>query len=606
VRAEAEGAAGQIKRLERCISDLVSIQALPATWAGLEPPQIVQSLLDGLMRLLPLDLIYAHWHAPIGGVPVENLRMIRTELSSEDSDAVCKMIRHWFGDAPYTLPGALRQSIADQEFELVPVRLGLHGELGFIVAGSQRSDFPSQTEKLMLGVAANQASVGLHEARLLSEQRRVAIELDERVAQRTAEIHLSNERLREEIAERKRAEDELRASEAKYRVVVETASDAVISMDEHGVIILANRATKWIFGYEPEELIGRSLTSLMPKPMRRLHETGYTRYVETGERRLDWQGTELVALRANGEEFPVEVSFAEMTAAGQKVFTGFIRDISEKKMADAALAKAKAELANVARITSLGELTASIAHEVNQPLSGIVMNASTCLRMLNGDPPNVEGARETARRTIRDGNRASDVITRLRTLFSRKEITFGPVDLHEAAREVVALSLSDLERNEIIVREERIEELPPVMGDRIQLQQVILNLLRNASDAMTDVHDRPRLLSIGCAVEDGQVSLNVRDTGSGFDSKVAEKLFQSFYTTKEDGMGIGLSVSRSIIEAHGGRLWGAVNDGPGSTFGFSIPCDPDLLKSKQWKALSSKKPAAIPKYNRRRQPHNAS
>ncbi|MGC2403015.1 MAG: PAS domain S-box protein [Acidobacteriaceae bacterium] len=598
--AEKEAGADQVKRLQRCINDLVSLLALPASWSGLEPPQIVESLLDGLMRLLALDLAYAYWSAPIDSIPVEILRVARAELSFADSDGICRTIRQCVGDTPDSLADFLPQSIADQEFRLVPVRLGLHGELGLIVAGSQRPDFPSQTEKLILSVAANQAAIGLHEARLLSEQRRVAVDLDERVAERTREIQRSNIKLRKEIAERRRAEHELRRSEAKHRVVVETASDAVVSMNEAGVIILANAATKRIFGYEPEELIGRPLTLLMPESLRGLHENGYKRYVASGQKRVSWQGTEFMALRASGEEFAVEVSFGEMTADDQKIFTGFIRDISEKKLADAALAKARAELANIARITSLAELTASIAHEVNQPLSGIVTNASTCLRMLSGDPPNIDGARETARRTIRDGNRASDVITRLRTLFSRKEINFEIVDLKEAAREVVALSLSELQRNEIIVRQEFADALPPVKGDRIQLQQVILNLLRNASDAMTGVHDRPRLLSVGLAREDDQVSLRVRDTGAGFDPKVAEKLFESFYTTKHDGMGIGLSVSRSIVEAHGGRLWGAVNDGPGSTFGFSIPCAPSSGEERTVSAHSSERPEAIPKYNRRR------
>jgi signal transduction histidine kinase len=217
-------------------------------------------------------------------------------------------------------------------------------------------------------------------------------------------------------------------------------------------------------------------------------------------------------------------------------------------------------------------LTASIAHEVNQPLSGIITNASTCLRMLNGDPPNIEGARETVRRTIRDGNRASDVVTRLRTLFSKKEFTPEPMDLNEATGEVIALSLSDLQRNRVTLRSELADDLPSVTGDRVQLQQVILNLIRNASDAMTTVEDRPRELIIRTERDDcDRVRLSVKDAGIGFDAKSADKLFEAFYTTKKDGMGIGLSVSRSIIEAHRGRLWAVPNDGPGATFSFSIP-----------------------------------
>jgi signal transduction histidine kinase len=217
-------------------------------------------------------------------------------------------------------------------------------------------------------------------------------------------------------------------------------------------------------------------------------------------------------------------------------------------------------------------LTASIAHEVNQPLSGIVTNASTCLRMLAADPPNLDGARETARRTIRDGHRASEVITRLRGLFGRKDVGTEPVDLNEATREVVALATSELQRHRVVLHLELADGLRPVPGDRVQLQQVVLNLLLNASDAMREVVDRPRQLVVRTErSEDGGVTLLVRDSGVGFESQDAERLFEAFYTTKRDGMGIGLSLSRSIIERHHGRLWATPSEGSGATFAFTIP-----------------------------------
>src|SRR5262249_3257714 len=212
-------------------------------------------------------------------------------------------------------------------------------------------------------------------------------------------------------------------------------------------------------------------------------------------------------------------------------------------------------------------------HEVNQPLSGIITNANTCLRLLGGDPPNVDAARETAKRTIRDGNRASDVIARLRALFTKKEFTLESVDLNEATREVIALSTSDLQKNHVLLRSELADDLPIIAGDRIQLQQVILNLLRNASDAMSDVNDRPRQLLVRTEREDaGRVRLSVRDAGVGLDPLTIDKLFEPFHTTKAEGMGVGLSISHSIIARHQGRLWAAPNDGgPGATFAFSIP-----------------------------------
>jgi PAS domain S-box-containing protein len=266
------------------------------------------------------------------------------------------------------------------------------------------------------------------------------------------------------------------------------------------------------------------------------------------------------------------VAHATRDRDGRLEYIGAVQDVTERRLSEEALGKVRSELAHVARVTSLGALTASIAHEVNQPLSGIITNASTCLEMLAADPPDVDGARETARRTIRDGNRAADVITRLRELFSKKETTLESMDLNEAAREVIALLRSEIQRSRMLLRTELADDLPPVTGDRVQLQQVILNLLRNATDAMNDVDDRPRELVIRTERdEDDRVRLTVQDAGVGFDRQAAGRLFEAFYTTKSGGMGIGLSVSRSIIESHQGRLWAAPNDGPGARFSFSIP-----------------------------------
>jgi len=270
------------------------------------------------------------------------------------------------------------------------------------------------------------------------------------------------------------------------------------------------------------------------------------------------------------------VAHATKDQDGHLEYIAAVQDVTARRTSEEALAKARSELAQVARATSLGVLTASIAHEVNQPLSGIITNAGTCLRMLDADPPNLEGARETARRTIRDGNRASDVIARLRALFSKDELTLEALDLNEVSREVIALSESDLQRNQVTLRSEFAKDLPILTGDRIQLQQVILNLVRNASDAMANVHDRQRLVLIRTA-RDGadQVRVSVRDAGVGVDPENVGKLLDAFYTTKTDGMGIGLSVSRTIVERHHGRLWAEQNDGPGATFLFSIPIKPE-------------------------------
>src|SRR5579862_9608555 len=260
---------------------------------------------------------------------------------------------------------------------------------------------------------------------------------------------------------------------------------------------------------------------------------------------------------------------------GQLEYIGAVQDVTQRRRTEEALAMLRAELAQAARVTSLGVLTAAIAHEVNQPLAGIVTNASTCRRMLAVNPPDVEGARETARRTIRDAERASEIIKRVRALFCKKDATSESLDLNDVTREVLALSLSELERNNVIVRTELAGELPPIQADRVQLQQVIVNLILNASDAMSGVDDRPRQLLIRTERdEEDRVRLSVRDTGVGFEPQGVDRLFNAFYTTKINGMGIGLSVSRSIIESHKGRLWATPNDDSGATFSFSVPCGP--------------------------------
>ena len=253
-------------------------------------------------------------------------------------------------------------------------------------------------------------------------------------------------------------------------------------------------------------------------------------------------------------------------------FVGTTTDIDDQKRAEETLRRTQADLAHVERVATLNAMTASIAHEVNQPLSGILTNANTGLRMLAADPPNLAGVGDTLRRTVRDANRASGVIKRLREMFSKKDPIVELVDLNDAARDVIAISTDELQRRSVRLQAELADGLPPVHADRVQLQQVILNLLLNAADAMDDIEDRPRSLFVRTQREsEGAVRLQVRDAGRGFDPANAEKLFEAFHTTKANGMGVGLTICRSIIESHKGRLWATPNDGPGATFSFSIP-----------------------------------
>jgi len=705
MEVQPEHASGEVQHLQRCINDLISLLALPAIWSGSDPSHVLHTLLDALMRMLRLDLVSVRLTDPVGGAPVEIVRLAELRGPMPSAHEVCEALSQGFKNDSRKWPPLLRNLMGEGDVSIVPLPLGLQGELGVIVAAAERTDFPRQTEALLLSVAANQASIGLQGARLLSHQKRVASELDQRVVQRTAELAAANEELKKELAERRLVEErlgqeerELKRSEVRKAAIVDSALDCIVTIDHEGCITEFNPAAEHTFGYRRDEVLGKHLADvIIPPSLREKHRQGFARYLATGEARVLGKRIEMTAVRADGSEFPVELAITRIPLEGPPSFTGYLRDITERKRArqelrrseaflaeaqhlsrlgsfswrvptdeitwseqlyrifqidrdaqvtfevigtrihpedlsvfqehiersrrdrsdvqlefrlqmpdgavkyvhvaahirgdhgqveyigavqdvterrssEEALSKARSELSQVVRVTSLGVLTASIAHEVNQPLSGIVTNASTCLRMLAADPPNVDGARETARRTIRDGNRASEVITRLRALYGKKEPTIESVDLNEATREVIALSLSELQRNRVILRPELADDLPPVTGDRVQLQQVILNLIRNGSDAMSSVDDRPRQLLIRTERdEDDRARLTVQDAGVGFNPQAADRLFESFYTTKNDGMGIGLSVSRSIIESHHGRLWATLNNGPGATFSFSIP-----------------------------------
>lgn len=668
--------------------------------------------------MLSLDLVYVWLKDPAGEAPIEMVRLAPTWELIRQPHEIGEVLRKGLEDDTLKWPRVARKRFGDQDISVVPMPLGLQGEFGVIAAGSQRIDFPGEAEKLVLNVAANQAAIGLQEARLRLEQKRIAEELDHRIIQRTVELAATNQELRREIAERKLTEEKLRLneqalreahaqvarSEERWRSVFENSAVGVALTDLDGRFIATNPVYQRIVGYTNEELLELSFlnvthedylaanreligellegkrrefqiekqyrrkngslvwvsnnVSLVPGTEReprflmalsediterkkaeealraseqqlrrseeflgegqRLSRTGsFSWALETNE--IAWSAEiyrifefeqdvpvtlDLITSRIHPEDLPLlsemfeqiraaagdfeyehrllmpdkSVKYVRWIAHGTRdqqarvEYIGAVQDVTQRRLSEEALAQARSEIANVSRAASLGMLTASIAHEVNQPLSGIITNASTCLRMLAADPPNLEGARETARRAIRDSNRASDVISRLRTLYSKRDLSQEPMDLNETARDVMALSLSELQRNRVILRPELGDDLPLVRGDRVQLQQVILNLIRNASEAMSTVDDRPRDLVIRTERDEGdRVRLSVKDAGIGFDPESMDRLFEAFYTTKNAGMGIGLSVSRSIIEAHHGRLWAMANDGPGATFSFSIP-----------------------------------
>ena len=258
-------------------------------------------------------------------------------------------------------------------------------------------------------------------------------------------------------------------------------------------------------------------------------------------------------------------------SSGTLEFVGAVMDMTARKHAEEALRQAQADLAHVSRVTTMGEMAASIAHEVNQPLSGVVVNANASLRWLAAEPPDLGEARDAIRRIMRDGQRASQVIARVRALSQKTATEKEPLDLNAAIQEVLGLAQSEVNRTRVTLRTAFAPDLPRVLGDRVQLQQVVLNLILNGIEAMSGVVDRPRELTISTHREDpDRVRVVVKDSGIGLDPDKATQIFDAFYTTKRSGMGMGLSISRSIVENHGGRLWAVPNDGPGTTFQFTV------------------------------------
>ena len=283
--------------------------------------------------------------------------------------------------------------------------------------------------------------------------------------------------------------------------------------------------------------------------------------------------------RKDGTVFPVEIRTSTFEQSGKLFYLALARDITDRKRAeesmrakDHALQIARTELARVSRLTTLGELTASIAHEVNQPLGAMVTNAGACARWLAAEPPNMEEARATLAYIAADGKRAGEIIERIRALTKRQLPRMESLDMNRKVLDVVALAEHELRSRDIVLSTELDPALPAVAGDRVQLQQVLLNLIVNAIEAMSDIVDRPRELTITTARSDsGTVLVAVRDSGPGLSPGALGRVFEPFYTTKTEGLGIGLSISRSIVEAHGGRLWAASNEPYGSVFRLFLP-----------------------------------
>ena len=803
--------AEEIKHLRRCLNNLVSILALPVIWSGGEPFQIAQTLLDTLLGMLSLDLVYVRLKGLAGEAPIQMVRVAQMREGLPGTEEICEALHGALGNDPQQWPSRMRNPIGDGNISILPLRLGLSDEMGVMVAGSQRAGFPEETDRLLLGVAANQAWIGLQEARRRSEQNRVASDLDVRVAERTRELAEANQELQlqvgllqhfpvaawtldpdgtpnfvnrnwmeytgqtldyvrsnpevwmaaihpedrestsrsfwdgvrsgqgfvmevrfrrvsdgtyrwhlnravalrdagnkilrfvgtsTDIEDLKQSQAKSRRAEEQTRLIIDTALDAVVTIDAQGSITDWNKQAEIVFGWKHGEAIGRSMSEMIiPDHQRVAHGRGLHHFLATGDGPILRRRIEVTAVRRSGDEFPVELEVVPTRLGQDWTFSAFIRDITESKLAEQKLRASElnlrqmtetipemlwsatpqgaidycnarvldysgfsveelmgngwmkllhpddgdqavrewmscvatgaayrvevrifraadrmyrwcvmsalplrdqpgrilkwygtivdmhdwkraqeelrnmqAELAHVTRVMTMGELTASIAHEVNQPLAALVASGDSCAAWLAADPPNIAKARTAAERIVHAATQASEVVQRIRTMFRKSSSIRSPVTINEVIEEAISLIQSQLLSKRIALRTNLAENLPVVTGDRVQIEQVILNLAINGMEAMAEVDEPARWLFIQSQwAHRTEIQVSVADSGPGLDPSVAARLFDPFFTTKTDGIGMGLSISRSIIEAHGGRLWAAANQPHGAVFHFALP-----------------------------------
>ena len=362
-------------------------------------------------------------------------------------------------------------------------------------------------------------------------------------------------------------------AEAHLRSILATVPDAMIVIDESGSVLTFSSAAEKMFGYTEAEVVGCNVSMLMPSPDRERHDDYLRKYLQTGERKIIGIGRVTTALHSDGNTFPIELAVGEAWLGDRRIFTGFIRDLSERQQTLLRLQDLQSELAHVGRVSEMGTLASSLAHELNQPLTAVTNYCESARDLLSGGPDGetLSMVRDAMDEAARQAVRAGQIVRRLRDFMSHGESDRRVESLQRLINEANALALVGSREHGIDVRLKLDAGADLVFVDRIQVQQVLVNLIRNAIDAMIDSDTRSLAISTRRAAADGFSQVTVQDTGSGISEAIAAQLFQPFVTSKRNGMGIGLSICRTIVEAHGGRIWFETGRAGGTAFHFTLP-----------------------------------
>jgi two-component system sensor kinase FixL len=374
-----------------------------------------------------------------------------------------------------------------------------------------------------------------------------------------------------DLTERKRAEAALAAESARLRTIMDTSPGGIVVIDERGIVEEISAAAQRIFGYSAAEVLGRNVSMLMPTPDRDAHDKYIARYLATGEKRIIGIGRILTGRRKDGATFPMELAVGEAFIGGRRIFTGFVRDITLRQASERRIAELQAELLHISRVSAVGAMGAALAHELNQPLAAATNYLNAVRRWLAEQAgPGTKRMADGMERALAEIKRTGEIIRRLRDFVEQREIPRVAEPIGKVVEEAVALALVGAEGRATEVRLDIAPDLPPVAIDRVQVQQVLTNLIRNAVEAMTHATERRLIIDVKPASEGG-IAISVADSGPGLAPHLAKNLFKPFVTTKRTGMGVGLSICKTIIEAHGGRITVESSPGRGATFRFTLP-----------------------------------